>query len=69
MSISKKLFDTINNNEKIYIYTLENSTKIHIKNSNYDGTIVSCMVPDKSGNLIDVLLGYDNLNSYLTGVH
>jgi aldose 1-epimerase len=46
---------------------LKNSNGIEIKICTYGGTIVSSIVPDKNGDFHDVILGYDNLDSYLKG--
>lgn len=67
MSISKNYYGNLEYNKTVYIYTLKNSNNMTIDILTYGGTLISCKVPDKSGNLIDVLLGYDNLDSYLTG--
>ncbi|MBE6063465.1 MAG: galactose mutarotase [Clostridium butyricum] len=67
MGITKKLFGTIENEHNIYIYTLENSKGMKVSITNYGGAITSCIVPDKDNNFVDVVLGYDNLNSYING--
>ncbi|MDU5722147.1 aldose epimerase family protein [Clostridium butyricum] len=67
MSISKNYYGNLEYNKTVYIYTLKNSNNMTIDILTYGGTLIYCKVPDKSGNLIDVLLGYDNLDSYLTG--
>ncbi|HCW53859.1 MAG TPA: galactose-1-epimerase [Clostridium sp.] len=67
MSISKKLFGTIENEHNIYIYTLENSKGMKVSIINYGGTVTSCVVPDKDNNCVDVVLGYDNIEDYLKG--
>ena len=32
---------------------------------NYGATIVSIKVPDRNGNIEDVVLGFDNIDSYI----
>ncbi len=54
------------NDEEIKIFTLSNG-KIIVKILNYGGIIHSIFVPDKFGNLVDVTLGYENIEGYLNG--
>jgi len=67
MAIEKKLFGTMQSGEDVYIYTLKNSNGMETKICTYGGALVSAMVPDKNGEFHDVILGYDNLESYLKG--
>lgn len=67
MSIEKKLFGTIPDGQEVYAYTLKNSNGVRISICTYGGIIVSLMIPDKNGEFRDVILGYDNLDSYLKG--
>lgn len=49
------------------IFELSNgSMKVNV--SNYGCTITSLFVPDKNGNLADVVLGFDTLEPYLNGM-
>ena len=54
-------------NKNAIIYTLENKNSIKVLITNYGGRIMSLLVPDKKGNLIDVVLGYDTLEETLNG--
>ncbi len=47
------------------LYTLRNSKGAEAKISNYGGLVISLKVPDRTGQLGDVTLGYDNLDGYL----
>lgn len=67
MAIEKNVFGTMPDGKDVYIYTLTNSNKMKVEISTYGGTIVSSLVPNKDGKLIDVMLGYDNLDGYLKG--
>jgi aldose 1-epimerase len=46
-------------------YTLNNSKGMTLKLTNYGATIAGVIVPDKAGNSLDVVLGYDDLAGYL----
>lgn len=64
MSITKKFFGKTKNNTDVYMYTLKNSNGMEADVINFGGIIVSLRVPDRTGKLCDVVLGYDNLESY-----
>jgi aldose 1-epimerase len=49
----------------VSIYTLRNANGMEARISNYGGIITSLKVPDRNGNLGDVVLGYDSLDGYL----
>ncbi len=49
----------------IYLYTLTNTNGAQMKVTNYGARMTSLIVPDKNGNMVDVLLGFDNLQAYL----
>ena len=46
------------------LYTLTNSSGMEVCITNFGGRIVSIMVPDKEGNLQDVVLGFDKVSDY-----
>src|SRR5580704_16694663 len=53
--------------QKVDIYTLANAHGMSARITNYGAYLVSLDVPDKSGKMADVVLGYDNLDGYKTG--
>ena len=64
--ITKQLFGKLNDGTEVVSYTLENTCGASVKLMNLGATIISINVPDKNGNLADVVCGYDDVNSYLT---
>ena len=48
------------------LYTLTNKNGCELTVTNYGAKIVSLMVPDKNGNLVDVVLGHNSIDEYLT---
>lgn len=46
------------------LYTLTNDNGMEVCITNFGGRVVSIMVPDKNGNLQDVVLGFDNISDY-----
>lgn len=48
------------------LFTLVNKNKMEVCITNFGGRIVSVMVPDKKGNMQDVVLGFDSVQDYIT---
>src|SRR5689334_7710984 len=48
------------------LFTLRNSKGLEARICNYGGIVVSFKAPDRHARLGDVVLGYDNLDGYLT---
>lgn len=64
MSITKELFGKYLSQD-IYKYTLKNTNGMSVVLSNFGATILSINVPDKNGEVADVIGGYDDLQSYI----
>lgn len=64
--VDKVLFGKLENGENVYKYLLAND-QCQIEVITYGAIITSIKVPDKNGNLIDVALGFNNLEPYLEG--
>lgn len=47
------------------LYTLKNNNGVEVGICNYGGLIIFLKVPDRNGQLGDVVLGYDNLDDYI----
>jgi aldose 1-epimerase len=50
--------------QPVYLYQLTNANGMKLFVTNYGATIQSLFVPDKYGNMEDVVLGYDSLEEY-----
>jgi aldose 1-epimerase len=48
----------------VNLYTLTNSHGLELKTMNYGGIIVSLRVPDRKGQLADIVLGHETLEGY-----
>ena len=59
-------FDTVVAGDTVKLYTLKNQKGMEVCITNYGGRVVSLMVPNKGDSLTDVVLGFDNINDYLT---
>ena len=64
--IEKKLFGKLSNGGEVYEYTLTNMKGMKARIINYGAIVMSLNVPDKNGKLGDVILGYDNLEGYIS---
>jgi aldose 1-epimerase len=64
MTIKKELYGQLNGSD-VYLYTLSNHQGMQVQITNFGGIITTLKVPDYSGNLGDVVLGYDELESYV----
>jgi len=58
-------FGTVPDGREAGLYVLTNATGCSATVTNYGGILTSLVVPDKQGNLSDIVLGYDRLDSYL----
>ena len=58
-------FQTEINGKQTDLYTLKNKNGMEVCVTNFGGRIVSIMVPDKDGNMQDVVLGFDNIADYV----
>ena len=65
MTITKEVFGKTVDGTAVYLYTLTNTNGCEAKITNYGGIVVSLKVPDRTGKLIDVVLGYDTLEEYI----
>jgi len=64
MEISKEKYGT-HNGRQIWLYTLKNKNGMKARVTNYGGILTELHVPDKDGNIEDVVLGFDSLQGYL----
>jgi aldose 1-epimerase len=64
--MQKHVFGKIDDGQTIDLYTLSNKNGLEATISTYGGALISLRVPDKQGKLDDVVLGYANLEGYLT---
>ena len=55
----------INDNQTTQLYTLKNANGMEVCITNFGARIVSIMVPDKNGEMKDVVLGFDNIDDYI----
>ena len=64
MSVSKKYFDRTADGQAVDLYTIQNGTGAAVEILTYGGILRSLRVPDRTGKMADVLVGFDNLQGY-----
>ena len=62
--MKKEYFGTTKDGQEVTALTLENSSGMKLRILDYGAIFQSIIVPDKNGNPVDVLLGYDDLAGY-----
>ena len=65
-TVTKQSYGKTAAGENVDLYTLRNRKGVEAKITNYGGILVSLKVPDRNGKFDDVVLGFNDLESYLT---
>jgi aldose 1-epimerase len=63
--VSQRSFGQTADGKDVSLFTLRNSKGAEAFISNYGGIVTSLKVPDRNGNMGDVVLGFDNLADYI----
>lgn len=64
--VGKSPFKQVLEGKEVDLYWLKNKNGMAVSITNYGGRIVNLMVPDVKGSSVDVVLGYNDLDGYLT---
>ncbi len=65
--INEESFKGVHNGKPTGLYTLKNKNGLIAQITNYGAIIVSLYVPDRKGNLADIVQGYDSIDEYIKG--
>jgi aldose 1-epimerase len=65
MDVRKEAFSKTPDGREVELYTLTNANGLRAKIITYGAIVVSLEVPDRNGNLADIVLGYDTLGEYI----
>ena len=65
LGIKEKLFGRMPDGRAVTLYELTNAKGLSAEIINYGTILVSLKVPDRDGNLADVALGFDDMESYI----
>ncbi len=64
MKLIKSSFGTTASGQKATLYTIETSSGSSVSFTDYGANVVSIKMPDKSGKIADIALGYDDVKGY-----
>jgi aldose 1-epimerase len=65
ITLNKNAFKKNIDGKQVSLYILKNKNYLQAAITNYGGRLVSLLVPDKDGNFIDVVVGFDSLQNYI----
>ena len=65
--MERRAFGTSSKGENTFLYTCTNKNGMMIGVTDFGATLHAVLVPDRDGNLCDVVLGYDNAEQYEEG--
>ncbi len=65
MAYKKELWGNMPDGREVYLYTLVNENGVSASFTNLGAVWVTMNVPDKTGSMTDVVLGYDRVSDYL----
>jgi Galactose mutarotase and related enzymes len=65
--IKQNVFDKLSCGAEVISYTISNDAGASIVILNYGGIIQQINVPDKNGDIMDVICGFDTIEGYKTG--
>ncbi|MBN2717527.1 MAG: galactose mutarotase [Deltaproteobacteria bacterium] len=54
--------------DAVGVYTLTNNSGVIVRITNYGATVTSIVVPDRNGNMTDVVLGHNSLEGYINAI-
>ena len=61
----KSAFGKTKEGTDVFKYIIKTKGGLNASVISYGGTVTSLKIPDKNGNLVDVVLGFDNIEQYL----
>jgi aldose 1-epimerase len=64
--MESRVFGKTPEGSTVSLYTIQNKNGIKAEIINYGGIVVSLYMPDKNGKLDDIVLGFDDFDSYLS---
>ncbi|MBR5641582.1 MAG: hypothetical protein IKW92_05590 [Firmicutes bacterium] len=64
VTMTKSVFGHLKTGEEVTLYRFTNTTGAYVEILNYGGIVKKVMVPDKEKTLVDVAVGFDDLQRY-----
>ena len=65
MNITKESFGVTPNGEAVTLFTLSPTPEFKVSITNFGGIITAVFTPDRDGTMADIVLGFDDLDSYI----
>lgn len=65
--LNENNFKSTHNGKQTGLYTLRNSNNVVVQITNYGAIIASIIVPDRNGQMADIVQGYDTIQEYING--
>ena len=62
--MQKRSFGNTKDGKEVFLFSLENKNGIKAEVTNYGAILVNLFVPNKNGNIEDVVLGFDDVAGY-----
>ena len=62
--MQKRSFGTTKEGKEVFLFSLENKNGVKAEVTNFGANLVNLFVPDKAGNVEDVVLGFDDVSGY-----
>jgi aldose 1-epimerase len=66
MAITTKSFGKTKDGREVTLYSITNNNGVTAGVTDFGAILVNLLVPDKKGNIVDVVLGYDSVEGYFT---
>lgn len=63
--VQEQVFGTTFQDKKVETYEIKNANGMKMKVTNFGARVTNLWVPDKDGNLVDVVLGFETLDGYI----
>jgi len=63
--ISKEAFEKTMDDKNISLWTLKNKNGMEMSVTNFGAKVVTLFVPDKDGNFVDVVTGFESIDKYI----
>jgi aldose 1-epimerase len=64
--LKKEDFQKVVNGKEVDLYILKNENGMEVAVTNYGGSLVAIMVPDKNGVYANVIQGHDNIDDCIS---
>lgn len=69
MNIQKQSFGQTQEGNQVELYTLKNQKGMQVQITNYGAIVTSILTPDRTGNMGDVVLGFNSLSGYTSDTY